>query len=101
VTKNQEEDKASKSQVICGTAEYMSPEMLRGRAGLATDWWSFGCLIYEMLAGAPPFLHPSKEKLYKLIKYTQPRLDYPYLSPEAVDICAKLLHQDPTKRLGS
>ena len=93
---------AAKSHVICGTAEYMSPEMLRGQgSGLATDWWSFGCLIYEMLTGAPPFLHPTKDKLYKLIKYAPPRLDHSYLSPEAVDICSKLLEKDPTKRLGS
>jgi len=58
------------SETICGTAEYMCPEMLQGQgSGLAADWWSFGCLIYEMLTGLPPFVHTSKGTLWKLIKY--------------------------------
>ena len=61
------------SHIICGTAEYMSPEMLQGKGfGFATDWWSFGCLIYEMLTGRPPFMHEYRDKLYKLIKYSDP-----------------------------
>jgi serine/threonine protein kinase len=46
------------AHIICGTAEYMSPEMLHGKGfGQSTDWWSFGCLIYEMLTGRPPFMN--------------------------------------------
>ena len=41
---------------LCGTAEYLSPEMLQRQGhGKATDWWSFGAIIYEMLVGLPPF----------------------------------------------
>lgn len=41
---------------LCGTAEYLSPEILQRQGhGKATDWWSFGAIIYEMLVGLPPF----------------------------------------------
>lgn len=41
---------------ICGTLEYLAPEVYIGNGyGLMQDFWSFGCLIYEMLVGVPPF----------------------------------------------
>ena len=54
-----------------------------------------------MLCGQPPFYNKDKEKLFRNIKYNEPRLDFPFLSEEARDICAKLLNKDPQKRLGS
>jgi len=54
-----------------------------------------------MLTGLPPFMHKNKPNLYKLIKYTQPNLDYPFLSDDARDLCAKLLDKNPLNRLGS
>lgn len=48
------EGKQTKS--ICGTTEYLSPEMLLGKGyDNSCDWWGFGCLLYEMLVGLPPF----------------------------------------------
>jgi serine/threonine protein kinase len=41
---------------ICGTPEYISPEVLSSRGyGKSTDWWALGILIFEMLAGYSPF----------------------------------------------
>lgn len=87
---------------LCGTAEYLSPEILQRQGhGKATDWWSFGAIIYEMLVGLPPFYSKDREKLYQNIKYAEPKLDYEFLSEEAKDLCSKLLQKDPAKRLGS
>lgn len=53
-----------KANSICGTSEYLAPEVYLGKGyGLECDWWSFGCLIYEMLVGLPPFYCSKKPDL--------------------------------------
>ena len=54
-----------------------------------------------MLCGLPPFYSKDREKLYKNIKYNDPRLDFPFLSDTARDLLSKLLKKDPKERLGS
>ena len=50
-----------KTLTVCGTQEYMAPEMIaRVGYGKAADFWSLGCIAYEMLSGNPPFSSTKK-----------------------------------------
>jgi len=50
------------SPKTCGTIEYMPPEMIEKKPyGKSVDWWRFGCIIYEMVVGVPPYQGKSKE----------------------------------------
>ena len=53
---------ADMTHTLCGTIEYMAPEILiRQGHGKLVDWWSLGTLMYDMLTGAPPFLSDSRK----------------------------------------
>lgn len=49
--------KKERMSTICGTAEYLAPEMLTDPNGYdkAVDWWTLGVLMYEMAHGYSPF----------------------------------------------
>jgi protein-serine/threonine kinase len=89
-----------KTFTICGTPQYLAPEVLLKKGyDKAVDWWSLGCVMYEMLSGRLPFCIKRGMKLSQ--KIYEKGVEYPKnLTKEAQDLIQKLLVVDPQKRLG-
>ncbi|CDS11010.1 hypothetical protein LRAMOSA03274 [Lichtheimia ramosa] len=90
-----------KTNTICGTVEYMAPEVLAGlKYDYTVDWWSLGILIYDMLTGSPPYKGQDREETMDLIMSKNIIMPY-YFSSEAKDLVARLLRKNPHLRLGA
>ncbi|ETW07747.1 AGC protein kinase [Aphanomyces invadans] len=89
------------AKTVCGTNEYMAPEMIRNKPySHAVDWWALGALIYEMVTGYPPFRHNNRKKL--LEKICNEKLSLPkFLHADTHSILKQLLERNVDKRLGS
>ena len=90
---------------ILGTPRYMSPEQARGLpADARSDIFSFGCVLYEMLAGVSPFSGGSALEAASSVLRDEPtslaerRGD---LSEELVRLVERMLEKDPERRIAS
>ncbi|KAI1314429.1 serine/threonine protein kinase psk1 [Mortierella claussenii] len=90
-----------RTNTVCGTIEYMAPEVISERVHYdrTVDWWSLGIVIHDMLTGSPPFVASNRKKTMDAILNKKLNLPY-YLSSDAKDLLTRLLKRTPSARLG-
>jgi len=93
-----EESALSKS--FCGSPAYLSPEMLnKTGVGKKTDIYGIGCILFELLAGYPPYY--SDDISHLLHRINNAKLKFPkYVKSVARDLLKQLLDRDPQNRPG-
>ncbi|KAL0237793.1 hypothetical protein GEMRC1_012267 [Eukaryota sp. GEM-RC1] len=86
---------------LCGTPEYLAPEIILHKGhNHSVDWWALGILIYEMLAGYPPYTGKTPYAIYESILSN--KLSFPrHVDPVTRDLIKRLLTQDKSRRLGN
>ncbi|CAD6576441.1 MAG: camp-dependent protein kinase catalytic subunit [Tremellales sp. Tagirdzhanova-0007] len=86
---------------LCGTPDYLAPEVVQNKGyNKSVDWYALGVLIFEMLAGYPPFFTEDGNpmKLYEKAR----KVRYPtYFDVLAKELLKNLLVGDLTKRYGN
>jgi len=93
----------TRTGVTVGTPAYMSPEQAAGEQAIdgRSDLYSLGCVVYEMLAGEPPFTGPTAQAVIAAHLTATPRplaelrSDTP---PWVADAIARALAKDPNAR---
>ncbi|TQS38623.1 hypothetical protein Golomagni_00868 [Golovinomyces magnicellulatus] len=92
-------EESMRAKSFVGTAEYVSPELLTEKSACkASDLWAFGCIIYQLLAGRPPFKAGNDYQTFQ--KIVNLEFEYPPGFPRtARDLVDRLLVLDPQRRL--
>jgi len=100
------EEKMTHDNAIMGTPSYMSPEQASGRsneAGPASDQYSLGIMLYEMLTGRVPFAGSLEVILFNhmQVEPKRPRSVNREVPKDLETICLKCLEKQPEKRYTS
>eukprot|EP00873_Tetraselmis_striata_P028213 jgi/Tetstr1/448477/TSEL_035745.t1 len=97
-----------RSADVGALSAYSSPEQVRTKYtgvpgfGTASDVWSAGVVVFELLSGKAPFKSRNVEKMLQQILASQPSfaaLSWELVSDEAKDFVERVMHKDPARRL--
>ncbi|KNC52951.1 AGC/PKA protein kinase [Thecamonas trahens ATCC 50062] len=85
---------------VCGTVDYLAPEIIKKQGhGFGVDIWAVGVLIYEMLAGVPPF--DDDCQIAVCTRILDVDLDFPpEFDDDTIDIVEGLCTEEEEDRLG-
>ncbi|DBA03678.1 TPA: hypothetical protein N0F65_004095 [Lagenidium giganteum] len=99
-----DETEENRHNTFCGTAEFVSPEVLRDQeASRGCDLWALACMVFQMLVGRPMFRAENEYLTFQqILNHPAEDFSYPEGFPEvAKDLCDKILLQEPLERLGA
>ena len=91
----------SHATTVIGSPPYMAPEHFQGRAVLASDIYSVGVILYQMLTGTLPYFSPNPAQIERLVaqgRCTPPRLRNLHVPKELSDIVMKAMAPDLAER---
>jgi acyl carrier protein len=96
---------AGMSLTVCGTPDFMAPEVIRGGGhGRLADVWSTGVLVYELVAGKPPFAErgsPTATVYSAILAHRAPLARLGDASDQLHALLCALLQEEASARLGA
>ena len=91
----------SHATTVIGSPPYMAPEQFQGRAVLASDIYSVGVILYQMLTGQLPYFSPNPAQIERMVaqgRCTPPRLRNTQIPREVSDIIMKAIAPEVSER---
>ena len=88
-----------RKRTVCGTPNYIAPEVLDGEHSYEVDVWAIGIIIYTLLAGKPPFESRDLNTTYKNIKEINYKIpENSKMSYTAMKLIKRILVKNPSER---